>query len=91
MLVHHPDPQPDRVLGPVNLCRLAVEKDLACVAPDQPIDDVHQRRLSGAVLPKQGVNLAPFDDQVHAIVRPQAAEGLDDPSELERGRARFRS
>ena len=41
-----------------DLDRLAVEEDLAAVGPEDAVDDVHQRRLSRAVLAGDGVHLA---------------------------------
>ena len=38
--------------------RLAVEQDLARVGLVEPVEDVHQRRLAGAVLAEQRVHLA---------------------------------
>ena len=45
-------------LGPSEADRLAVEQDLALVGLVQPEEHVHQRRLAGAVLPEEGVDLA---------------------------------
>ena len=44
--------------GDEKLHRPAVEQDLAGVGPVQPVEAVHQRRLAGAVLAEQGVDLA---------------------------------
>jgi hypothetical protein len=30
------------------------------------------------------VDLAPLDDQVHVVIRPEPREGLDDPAKLQR-------
>ena len=58
VLVHHPDAGRDGVLRRVELGLLAVEQDLALVRLQQPVQDVHQGRLAGAVLAEQGVHLA---------------------------------
>jgi hypothetical protein len=50
MLVHHPDARGNGVLGGVELYRLPIEEDLALVGLQQPVQDVHQRGLAGAVL-----------------------------------------
>ena len=44
--------------GECELDLLAVEQDLALVRLQQPVQDVHQGRLAGAVLAEQGVHLA---------------------------------
>ena len=46
-----------------DLHRLAVPADLAVVGPDGAVDDLHQRRLAGAVLAEDGVDLARRDAQ----------------------------
>ena len=58
VLVHHPDPALDRVLRRLEHDRLAVQQDLALVGPVEPIEDVHQGGLSGAVLAEKRVHLA---------------------------------
>jgi hypothetical protein len=59
--------------GRGDLHRLAVPADLALVGPDRAVDDLHQRRLAGAVLAEDGVDLAGRDLQAHPVV------GLDRP------------
>ena len=51
VLVHHADAVGDRVLRRVKGHRLPVDQDLPLVGPIQAVEDVHQRRLPGAVLP----------------------------------------
>ena len=58
VLVHHADAGGDRVLGGADVHRLVVDQDLALVGLDQPVQDVHQGGLAGAVLAEQGVDLA---------------------------------
>jgi hypothetical protein len=65
-------------------CRAAVEDDFAAVGANQPIDDVHEGRLAGPVFSQKRVDLAPFDDQVHIVIRPEVSEGLDDPAKFQR-------
>ena len=50
VLVHHPDPVPDRLAGRPECDRLPADQDLAAVRLVQPVDDVHERRLARAVL-----------------------------------------
>ena len=93
MLVDHADAAGDRVGRPGDGDRLAVEQDLARVGREQPVQDVHQRALAGAVLAEEGVDLAGPDEQVDAVVGDDAGEALGDAAHLEArgGRARATS
>ena len=85
VLVHHPDPALDRVLGGRERRLLPVQQDLAGVRVVQAVEDVHQRRLAGAVLAEQRVDLAAPELKVDVVVREDARELLGDPAELEDG------
>ena len=50
VLVDHAYPGSKRVTGVVKPDGLPVEKDLPLVGLEQPVKDVHQRRLAGSVL-----------------------------------------
>ena len=65
------------------LHRLAVDEDLALVRLQQPVEDVHQGRLAGAVLAEQGVDLARLDGEVDVVVGDQVAEALGDAAQFE--------
>ena len=58
VLVHHPDARLDRVVRRAEPHRLALDRDLALVRVVEPVEDVHQRRLAGAVLAEERVHLA---------------------------------
>ena len=60
--------------GPVIVDGLAVEQDLALVRRRQPVEDVHQRRLAGAVLAEQGMDLAGPDVEVDPVVGDDARD-----------------
>ena len=83
VLVHHADPEPDRLARRADPDRLAAEADLALVGLVEPVEDVHERRLARPVLPEQGVHLALAQVEVDAVVRDQRAEALGDALELE--------
>jgi hypothetical protein len=83
VLVHHADPEPDRLARRADADRLAAEADLALVGLMEPVEDVHERRLARPVLPEQGVHLALAQVEVDAVVRDQRAEALGDALELE--------
>ena len=85
VLVHHPDPVLDRGPRRAEHGRLAVDQDLALVGVVEPVEDVHQRRLAGAVLAEQRVHLALAQVEVDVVVRDDAGEALRDPTKLENG------
>ena len=69
--------------GPSSVERVAVDEDLALVGPVEAVEDVHQRRLAGAVLAEQPVDLTGFDHEVDVVVGDDAGEPLGDATELE--------
>ena len=85
MLVDHADAAGDGVGRPGELDLLAVEQDLALVRPGEPVEDVHQRGLAGAVLAEQRVDLAGPDLEVDVVVGDHARVPLRDATHLERG------
>src|SRR5260370_3985931 len=50
----------------------------------QAVDDVHQRRLAGAVLADQRVDLARAHRQVDVVVGDDARPSLRDPTQVKR-------
>ena len=74
VLVDHADAGVDGVAGGVEHHRPAVDLDPALVGPVEPGEDVGQRRLPGAVLAQQGVDLAGRDLEVDRLVGDDAAE-----------------
>ena len=62
---------------------LAVEADLAAVGAQDAIDDVHQRRLAGAVLAGEGVDLALAQLELDAAQRVDRSERLAQIRDLE--------
>ena len=87
VLVDHADPSGDRVGGPADLTGLAVEQDLALVWRGEPVQDVHQRRLAGAVLAEQGVDLAGRTSRSMLSFATTPGIALGDAAHLERRRA----
>ena len=64
--------------------RLALPADLARGRLQRAVDDLDQRRLAGAVLAEQRVDLARRDGEVDAVVGPERAEILGDADGLQR-------
>ena len=58
----------------------------ALVGRVEPVEDVHQRRLAGAVLAEQRVHLAAAEVEVDVVVGEHAREPLRDPAQLEERR-----
>ena len=69
-----PMPALDRVLRRGEVDRLALHEDLALVRLVEPVEDVHQRRLAGAVLAEQRVDLALAHVEVDVVVGDDARE-----------------
>ena len=69
--------------GPAKCCTCVVEQDLALVGLVQAVEHVHERRLAGAVLTEQAVDLAGLDGEVDVVVGDQAAESLRDAAKFE--------
>jgi hypothetical protein len=86
--MHHRDPRVERIAGGVELDRLAEERDLTLVGPVQPRQDVRQRRLAGAVLAQQRVDLAGRRLEVDLLVRDDGGEPLGDAPQRDRRRWR---
>ena len=78
VLVHHPDAGGDGLGGGVELVRRSVDLDVAGVGAVDAGEDVAQRRLAGAVLPEQRVDLAAAQLEVDVAKRPDPVEALRD-------------
>ena len=85
VLVDHADPSRDRVGRPADRDWAPVERDLTLVGRRQPVQDVHQGRLPGAVLAEERVDLARPDLEVDPIICDDARVSLRDATHLERG------
>jgi len=83
VLMDHVDPAGDRVRGTADVYFLAVQQDRAFVRPGQPVEDVHQRCLAGAVLAQQGMDLARTNVQIDVVVGGHARVALGDPAHFE--------
>ncbi|BCB85299.1 hypothetical protein Psuf_026120 [Phytohabitans suffuscus] len=79
----HADARVDRVAGAADLHRLVVDQDLALVGLEQAVEDVHERRLAGAVFAQEGVDLPWLHRQVDVVVGDQVTEPLGDAAQLE--------
>src|SRR5712692_3025724 len=84
MLVDHTDGKHDGGAGARDLCRCAVDEDLAGVGVNEPVQDVHQRALAGPVLPHQRVDLARAHREVDVIIGDDARPGLGDAAHVDR-------
>ena len=84
-----PTPASIAALGVPRPHGLAADLDLALVRVVEPVEDVHQRRLAGAVLAEQGVDLALAEVEVDVVVRDDPGKALRDVAHLEHGSRRI--
>ena len=82
MLVHHPDPQLERVMGGLDVGWLTSDEHGAGVREDVAEHDVHERGLAGSVLTEQDVNLTGPDIKVDAVVGLDVAKPLGNAVEF---------
>ena len=80
-----PSPESIASLAELKLTDLPRDEDLARVGLVEPVQDVHQRRLPGAVLTEERVHLAAREIEADVVVGEHARELLDDPAHLEDG------
>ena len=66
-----------------------LQKHFASVRSEDAGEDVHERRLAGAVLAEEGMNLAALEVEIDAAQSLHAAEMLGDPAHDEQRRRRF--
>ena len=85
VLVHHADAGSDRLGGPREGDGHAAQIYFARGSLQQPVEDVHERRLAGAILADEGVNLARTDLQRRVADRDEIAEVLHDPAHGDEG------
>ncbi len=83
VLEDHADAEALGIVGALDMDLATVPEDVALVRPHQPIDDLHQRRLAGAVLPDDGVDLARRDAQVDAAIGHHAGVALANAGEFQ--------
>ena len=84
VLEDHADARVDRVGGAAQGQRLAVDGDGALVGLLHAVEDLHQRRLAGAVLPDDRVDGAAPDGDLDVLVGDDAREALGDAVQLDR-------
>ena len=78
VLVHHPDAGRDRLGGGVELADRTVDLDVAGVGTVDAREHVAERRLAGAVLAEQRVDLAAAQVEVDVAKRDDPVEALRD-------------
>ncbi len=80
VLMHHPDPSGDGVARVVELDGPTVDLDHTRIGTVEAGQNVHQRRLAGAVLAEKGMDLADARFEVDLVVRDDSREDLRDPA-----------
>ena len=86
LLVNHPDTEIAGRPRAADVHRLAIEADLAGILAVGAAENFHQRRLAGAVLAEQHVDVAGVERQVDVVERDDAGERLADAAHLEHRR-----
>jgi hypothetical protein len=81
--MHHADAAIEGVARRAQADGLAAQNHLALIVGVHAGDDLHQRALAGAVFADQGVDLALFQGEIHALQRMHAAEALGDGPHLQ--------
>ena len=82
MLVHHANTRRDCVARALERGGLSIQKNLPFVGLMQSVQDVHERGLTRAILPQQGMNLPFLDREVDRVVCDEGTEPLRDPPQL---------
>ena len=85
VLMHHPDPGFDGVVGAVDLQRLALHPNLPGVSLVEAVEDAHQRGLARAVLPDDAVDRPGLHRQVDVAVGLHGTKVLADADEFNGG------
>ena len=84
VLEDHPDAGLDRIGGALEDELLAVDRDGALVGLLDPIEDLHERRLAGAVLTDEGMHRASPHGELDVLVGHHPREAFGDPVQLDR-------
>src|SRR5690606_26298792 len=83
MLVDHADAGGDRLDRRSKADLPSVDEDASPVRLVDAGQDVHQRRLAGAVLAQKSMNLSRDEVEVQVLVGDDARKGLDDALEAD--------
>ncbi len=76
VLMEHADPLVNGIGRRINLHGGAVERNLACVGFEEAGEDLHQGRLSGAILPQDPLDRPGGDGEGDVLICPNRAKGL---------------
>ena len=82
VLVHHPEPARKRIGGGAQPRLLPAQADCSTVGLVEPEQDLHERRLAGAVFAHQRVDRPRLHAQAHPVVGHQPAKRLRDVGEF---------
>ena len=85
MLMHHADPQRDRVVRIPDQRRLPVNIYLAAVSFIKAVCDPHDRRFSSSILTDDRMDSALFDLDRNVVIGDNITEGFCDVTEFEHG------
>src|SRR4026208_2594526 len=80
VLGNHADALPDGIFWRIDRYRQAVYVDLPFIGLVQPIQDAHQRSLTGPILTQQGVDLTRAQGKIDLVVSQYRTEALANPA-----------
>jgi hypothetical protein len=86
MLVHHAEPELDRVRGRGDLRCSVVDLDRAPIGREQPVEHTHERALPRAIFADQRVCFARNEIERDIVIGNEAAEFFGDVAQRNRGR-----
>jgi hypothetical protein len=90
MLMHHPDAGDDGLARGAEAHRRAIDENVSGVGSNQARQDVHQRRLAGAVLAQDPQDFACCQRKRDVVIGDDARKALGHAPQLEQGRTRHR-
>jgi hypothetical protein len=91
LLVHHRDPEPLRMSRIAKPHRLPLDVDRAVARTLELREQLHQRRLSGAVLSGHRVDFAGANVEAHGLERLHTRKPFADVADLDQRLVRLRT
>ncbi len=86
LLEHHPDAERHRVARRGDRRSPSVDLDRPRIGRQEAVDELHQRRLAGSILPEQGEHFARRDVEVDVVIGDEIAKAPGQALEPDQGR-----
>jgi hypothetical protein len=78
MLVDHPNPIRNGIMGGGDRFQLAIDLDFTFIGLIQPEEDIHQGRFASAIFPQKSVNFTFLQIEIDVIVCENARKLFSD-------------